>query len=50
MNDSIFTTTLERVMHNVGMSMPNESDPSFYRDHYMKEVKKRDGSVLKNKL
>lgn len=38
-------------MHNVGMSMPNDSDPSDYRDHYLIEVKKRDiYSVLKNKL
>ena len=37
-------------MHNVGISMPHDSDPSFYRDHYEREVKKRDSSVLKNKL
>ena len=37
-------------MHNVGMSMPYDSDPSFYRDHYLKEVKKRDSSVLKSKM
>ena len=33
-SDSIFTTALEKVMNNVGLTMPYDSDPNFYKDHY----------------
>jgi len=37
-SDSIFTTSLERVMNNVGLSMPYDSDANFYKDHYENEM------------
>lgn len=40
-NPSIFTATLERFMNNVGLTLPNDSDPGFYKDHYDREVKTR---------
>lgn len=40
-NPSIFTATLERFMNNVGLTLPNDSDPGFYKDHYDREVKAR---------
>ena len=40
-NSSVFTSTLEKYINNVGLTMPYDSDPGFYRDHYDREVKLR---------
>ena len=37
-SDNIFTTALDKVMKNVGLTMPYDSDPSFYKDHYDREI------------
>ena len=40
-SQSIFTETIEKYIKNVGLSLPYDSDPSFYKDHYDREVKAR---------
>ena len=40
---SVFTSVLEHFINNVGMKLPYDSDPGFYKDHYDKEVKNRQG-------
>ena len=40
-NKSVFTSVLEHFINNVGMQLPYDSDPGFYKDHYDKEVKQR---------
>ena len=40
-SQSIFTETLEKYINNVGLKLPYDSDPGFYRDHYDREVKAR---------
>ena len=40
-NQSIFTSTLEHFINNVGLRLPYDSDPGFYKDHYDREVKAR---------
>ena len=40
-NKSVFTSVLEHFINNVGMKLPYDSDPGFYKDHYDKEVKAR---------
>lgn len=40
---SVFTSTLEHFINNVGLQLPYDSDPSFYKDHYDREVKARRG-------
>ena len=42
-NKSVFTSTLEHFINNVGLQLPYDSDPSFYKDHYDREVKQRRG-------
>ena len=38
-SQSIFTSTLEKFINNVGLKLPYDSDPGFYKDHYDREVK-----------
>ena len=42
-SQSIFTETLEKYINNVGLKLPYDSDPGFYKDHYDREVKQRHG-------
>lgn len=42
-SQSIFTSTLEKFINNVGLKLPYDSDPGFYQDHYDREVKARYG-------
>ena len=42
-NQSVFTSVLEHFINNVGMKLPYDSDPGFYKDHYDREVKQRQG-------
>lgn len=42
-SQSIFTSILEKFIKNVGLKLPYDSDPGFYRDHYDREVKARYG-------
>ena len=49
-SDSIFTTVLEKVMGNIGLRMPFDSDPNFYNDHYDQEVIKRDGRSIRQRF
>lgn len=42
-NPSVFTSTLKYFINNVGMQLPHDSDPGFYKDHYDREVKARQG-------
>mmetsp|Transcript_24236 Transcript_24236/g.30039 ORF Transcript_24236/g.30039 Transcript_24236/m.30039 type:complete len:112 (-) Transcript_24236:664-999(-) len=49
MSDSIFTTTLGHVMKNVGINIPQDSDASFFKDHYSKEVRKRQNGASGDK-
>ena len=40
-NKSVFTSVLEHFINNVGMKLPYDSDPGFYKDHYDREVSAR---------
>ena len=42
-NKSVFTSTIEYFINNVGLKLPYDSDPGFYKDHYDREVKARMG-------
>jgi len=41
LSQSVFVSTLEKFINNVGLTLPHDSDPGFYKDHFDKEVKAR---------
>ena len=51
-NQSIFTSTLQAFMNNVGLTLPFDSDPAFYKDHYEREtrLRQKQGSEDNTKL
>ena len=49
-SESVFTSTIEKFINNVGLKLPYDSDPGFYKDHYDREVRARYNVGPKGKL